>query len=74
LSPSCRTDVRRTNTAIVGPLECQMLSDTAATLTGVFRRFDSSDRVVLEMDSTYVMQRSADRWKIVVVIAYAPRA
>ena len=61
-------------TEVVGVLECQMLSDTLAALGGVFRRFDSSDRVVLEMGSTYVMQRVDDRWKIVVVMAYAPRA
>ena len=61
-------------TEIVGPLGCQMLSDTLASLSGVFRRFDSSDRVILEMGSTYVMQRVDDRWKIVVVMAYAPRA
>ena len=61
-------------TEVVGPLECQMLSDTLAALGGVFRRFDSSDRVVVEMGSTYVMQWVDDRWKIVVVMAYAPRA
>ena len=63
-----------TRTEVVGAPECQMLSDTLAALSGVFRRFDSSDRLVLEMGSTYVMQRADERWKIVALMAYAPRA
>jgi len=59
-------------TEVVGPLDCQMLSGSLAMLSGVFRRFGSTDQVILDLGFTYVMQRVDDRWKIVVVAAYAP--
>ena len=58
----------------LGPLDCQMLSDTLAVLSAVSRRFDTTDQVILDLGLTYLMQRVDDRWKIVVVAAYPPHA
>jgi hypothetical protein len=66
-----RYDFKRTE--VVGPLDCQMLPGTLAMLSGVFRRFDSADHVILDSGFTYVMQSVDDRWKIVVAAAYSPR-
>ena len=38
-------------TECVGPLDCRMLSDTLAVLSGVLRRFDSSDQLILSSAS-----------------------
>src|SRR5262245_28983049 len=61
-------------TEFVGPVDCQMLSDTLAVLSGVVRRFDSTDQVIFDLGFLYIMQRIDDRWKIVVAVAYPPRA
>lgn len=54
------------STEFVSPLDCRMLSDTWAVLSGLFRRFDSSDQVILELGFAYVMQlpTTDGRWSL----------
>jgi hypothetical protein len=57
-------------TEFLGPVDCRMLSPTLALLSGVFRRLNSSDQVILDLGFSYLMNKSDEGWKIVVAALY----
>ena len=59
-----------TRTEFLGPLDCRMLSANLAMLSGVFRRFNSTDQVILEFGFTYILNKDDKGWRIAVVAAY----
>lgn len=61
-------DYKRTE--FLGPIDCRMLSPILAVLSGVFRRLNTADQVILEFGFMYVMQQGDTAWKIAFVAAY----
>jgi len=57
-------------TEFLGPVACQMLSPSLALLSGVFRRLNSSDEVILDLGFSYLMNKSDEGWKIAVAALY----